>query len=187
MVEHVGSLLLFAELGEEPVCGEKRVCLSYSCRGAITAPLPFLRLFSPMSPNGVKDNVPAQFEKIAVFIDNDLFVPSLEDVAGLLVLPVVSLGIDAVYLSHSPRKVSLRGFNDQMVVVIHETIGMAEPMKSLDNTTKKPQEIEAIFVVPENLSGLRSQVTCIECALVFKAEKTGHRATIAHAKVAMLQ
>jgi len=38
-----------------------------------------------------------------------------------------------------------------MVVVIHETIGMAEPMKPLDNTTKKLQEVEAILVVPENL------------------------------------
>ena len=90
-------------------------------------------------------------EKIAVFIDNDRFVPSLEDMTGFLVLPVVSLGIDAVYLSHSLRKVSLRGFNDQMVMVVHETIGMAEPMKPLDNTTEKFQEVQAIFVVPEYL------------------------------------
>ena len=45
----------------------------------------------------------------------------------------------------------MRGFNDQMVMVVHETLGMAEPMKPLDNTTEKLQEIEAIFVVPEYL------------------------------------
>jgi hypothetical protein len=45
---------------------------------AITAPLPCFRFLSPIGPNGIKDNIPAQFEKIAVFIDNDCLVPPLD-------------------------------------------------------------------------------------------------------------
>jgi hypothetical protein len=67
------------------------------------------------------------------------------------VLLVICLGIDAIQLAHAERQVSLRRFNKQMIVVVHETVGVADPMIALINVAEYPEECFTVAVVLEDV------------------------------------
>jgi hypothetical protein len=62
---------------------------------------------------------------MVIFLDEDTFEPALEKVAGSFMPFIKKLGIDTVELSHAEREVSVGRFNQEMVVVVHKTIGVA--------------------------------------------------------------
>jgi hypothetical protein len=48
-------------------------------------------------------------------------------------LPVKFLGIDAAQLAHSHRKVGLYGFNQQVIMIVHQAVAIAYPLIPHDN------------------------------------------------------
>ena len=64
---------------------------------------------------------------------------------------IKKLGIDAIQLAHAERQVSLRRFNKQMIVVVHETVGVADPMIALINVAEHPEEGFTVAVVLEDV------------------------------------
>jgi len=49
---------------------------------------------------------------------------------------VVGLGVCAVELAHPARKIWHRGFNEEVVMIIHQTIGMTDPSEAVDDMGK---------------------------------------------------
>jgi hypothetical protein len=87
---------------------------------------------------------------MAVFLDQDGFVPALEQVAGPAMPFVEELGIDAVLLPHADGKIAVRGLNEQMIMIGHETIGVADPVVSFVDVLEGVQEVLAVMIALEN-------------------------------------
>ena len=145
----------------------------------MATPFPFLRSLCKMSTDRVEDHVSAELQQIAFFIDNDCFVSTLEYVAGFLMSPVVPLGVDSIQLSHAARKVSFRCFDNEVIVGVHETVGVAQPVKPFYYCSQKLKKIEPVLIGSEySLSCIAPGSDVIECAGVFYSEGTGHKKTL---------
>ena len=64
---------------------------------------------------------------------------------------IVCLGIDAVQMAHAGGKVSFRGFDEEVVVVAHEAVGVAEPVEALDGLAEDGKEGLAVVVIGEDV------------------------------------
>jgi hypothetical protein len=117
---------------------------------------------------------------MAVLLDEDGFVPSLEQVPGPAVAFVEELRVDAVQLPHAEGKVAVRGLDEKMVMVGHEAVGVAEPIIAFVNMLEGVQEVQAVSVILEDwLLLIAAGRHVIDCAGVFDAKRTGHEARIA--------
>ncbi len=68
---------------------------------------------------------------MAVFLYKNRLVPALKEVSNPLMPPIECLSVYAIELPHANRKISIRGLYDQVIVIVHKTIGMAEPVVAL--------------------------------------------------------
>lgn len=147
-----GSLLPFlAKQTEHPVHGQPRGTRGKACRSPITAPFPLLDFLDSLDPDRIEHHVATDFLQVALFLDQNGFVPSLEQMAHRLVPPVVALRVDAVELAHALGEIRLGGFDDQVIVVVHQTVGVTEPVKALDDVPQALQEGVAIGIVLEDV------------------------------------
>src|SRR5262249_25269717 len=103
-----------------------------------------------LSSNRIEHNITAHLQKTAVLLNENSFKAPLKDMANAAVSPVKSLGIDTVKLPHSLRQVSIRCFNDQVIVIVHQAIGVANPVKPLRDPSQSVQKQFAVAVVLEN-------------------------------------
>jgi hypothetical protein len=60
--------------------------------------------------------------------------------AAAAVPSVEALCVDAIQLSHSNREVGLRCFDQQVVVVAHQAVGVAEPGEAVDDAGERCEE-----------------------------------------------
>jgi hypothetical protein len=84
---------------------------------------------------------------VAFLLHENRAVARLEDVAAAIVPFVEALGIDPVELSHAGRQIRLRRLHDEVVVVVHQAVGVAKPAESLDDAAKRRQEAWSVVVV----------------------------------------
>jgi hypothetical protein len=117
---------------------------------------------------------------MAVFLDENGFIPALEQMADPAVPFVEELGVNAVQLPHAEREVSIRCFYEQVEMVGHETVGVADPVVTFIHVLKGIEEVGAILIVFEDgflLIAAGSDV--VYGARIFYAEGTGHGIKIA--------
>ena len=120
---------------------------------------------------------------MGVLLNEDGLVPALKEMAGTVAAVVEKLRIDAVQLAHAEGEVSVRGLQEQMVMVVHEAVGMAQPVIAFLDVLKRPEEHFAVLIVLEDgllLVAARGDV--IDGAGIFDAKRTGHGAKIAAEK-----
>jgi hypothetical protein len=100
---------------------------------------------------------------------------------GPMAFPVEFLRVDSVQLSHPPGKVGLRGLDQQMVVIAHEAVGMAEPVDSLYH---KAQDVKKCFVigsVDKDFSpGVATRGYVVQGAGVFYVKGTSHVRSVSY-------
>lgn len=83
-------------------------------------------------------------------MDKNSFIPALEQMTDPTMPFVEELCVNAVQLPHSDRQIAIRRFNEEMIVVSHETVAMANPMISPINVLKGVQEVFAVVVILED-------------------------------------
>jgi hypothetical protein len=168
-----------AELSEHPRCRETGVLLTTACRGAVAAPPPFFRAFNHLRPYRVQDYIPTCLEEVAVLLNENGLVSPLEEMARSFMPPVKGLGIDAVELSHADGEVAVRGFDDEVVMVAHETVGMADPVIALVHLLKDVEKGVSVPIVLEyGLPFVPAGGDVIDRAWIFYAQRTGHETKI---------
>gem|GEM_PF-6977699 len=69
---------VIAELGENPIGREKLWFVYNFCRCRITGPWIIAGMCNNFRSNRIEDDVPAQFKKVFLFLNEDCFVPALE-------------------------------------------------------------------------------------------------------------
>jgi hypothetical protein len=70
--------------------------------------------------------------------------------SGPAVSSVESLGIDPVELPHPPAEIALRGLDEQMIVIIHQAVGMAKPVEPGNNGNEDVKKEQPILVVTKD-------------------------------------
>jgi hypothetical protein len=114
-----------AELAKDPVRGEAGVGLLLTCCGQVTGPFPVIREFNHAGSDRVQDNVAADFKEMGVLLDDYGLVPPLEEMPGSVAFVIEELGVDTVQLAHAESEVTVRSLDKKMIMIIHETVGVA--------------------------------------------------------------
>jgi hypothetical protein len=87
---------------------------------------------------------------MAFLLHQDRFIPALKKMPHTLMPPVEKLGVDPVQLPHPSGKISPGGFHDQMIMILHETVGMAKPFVSAYDRGKDIQKAIPIRSIQKN-------------------------------------
>jgi hypothetical protein len=65
--------------------------------------------------------------------------------------PVERLGIPTIQLSHTEGQIRLRRFHEEMIVIIHQTIRMAEPSIAIDDMREQGEKLRAVTVIGNDI------------------------------------
>ena len=89
--------------------------------------------------------------------------------------PVVALSIDAVELAHPFGKVCLGSFDDQVIMIVHQTGGVAQPVKALHDFSQALQERMAIrVVIVDVFAGIAPRRYMVDRPVKLQAKRTSH-------------
>jgi len=110
--------------------------------------LPPPRVLCQTHTNRVHHYISAYLQQVAVFLDEDSLVPALEKMTHSVVPLVECLGVNPIQLSHASGEVAFGGFNQKVKVVIHEAIGMAEPVVALADLVEDEKKVLPILIIP---------------------------------------
>lgn len=177
------SVTLASELPQHPRAHETGMSRFPARRGPVAAPFPESRSIDHLRPNGIKDNIPAHFEQVAVFLDQDGLVPPLEQMPGPAVRLIEELRVHTVQLAHAESQVAVRSLYEQMIMIVHQAVGVADPVIAFVDVLKRVEELMPILVGPEDrLPLVASGGHMIYCTGVFNAKGAGHDGRISKVK-----
>jgi hypothetical protein len=69
----------------------------------------------------------------------------------LVMLPIVCLCVDAVQMAHTNGKDPFRSFDEEMIVVSHQAVGVEEPIVALYSLAEGGEEKMAVVVIIEDV------------------------------------
>jgi len=88
---------------------------------------------------------------------------------------VESLRIDAIEKLHAPRQVSRWRFDEKVVVVGHQAVGVTDPVESRYHATQDIEEAKTIPICEEDLlSRIAAAGDVVDSALVLNAKRSSH-------------
>ena len=88
---------------------------------------------------------------------------------------IANVGVRAIQLPHAPGEIGLWGFEQEMIVVVHQAVGVAAPAEAVDHVGKPFQEQCAISIIEhDGLSGIAATRNMINGAGIFQSERTSH-------------
>lgn len=100
--------------------------------------------------------------------------------ADALVCAIEGLRIDAVEVAHTLGKIALDGFDDDMVVVVHQAPRMADPVESLAGLGKYFQPSLTVGVIKKYiLTPVATRSYVIKPAGQFKSKRSRHGGNVA--------
>jgi len=107
-------------------------------------------------------------------------VTPLKDVSCVTMTPVEALSEYAIELAHADGQISLRRLHQQMIVIVHEAIGMNEPVISTMNVIQRQQECLSVFFIPVNgFTSIASGCHMIQRTCKLKPKRSSHMLFIA--------
>ncbi len=139
-------LVAVGKYAQQPVGFEKRRSLLFPRRRAIAAPWPLLRPGYHARAHRVEDQVARKLEKVTVLIDQDTLEASLKEVADTAMGTVDVLGVDTVELSHALGQIGVGRFDQQMIMIRHQAIGMTDPVETFAGSAQDVQKRDAVVV-----------------------------------------
>jgi hypothetical protein len=125
----------------------------------------------------IQHHIPAKCEQVGVFFDEDRGEPSQEEMPDPMMPTVVRLRVAAIELAHAEREIGLRRFNEQMIVVIHQTVGVAKPPVPIDDVGQQRQPLRPITVIVHDvLPGIAPTRDVVDGSGEFETKRTRHDA-----------
>jgi hypothetical protein len=96
-----------------------------------------------------------------------------------LMLPVVSLRIAAIQLAHAEGESGLRSFEEEMIVIVHQAVGMAAPPIAIDHIREEREKLRAVSIIADDvLAGIAPTGDMIDGSGKLDAERTCHGARV---------
>lgn len=92
------------------------------------------------------------------------------------------LGKNAVQLPHAFRKIGVGRFYDQVAVVSHQTIGVANPIEILYNPPQNIEELNPVLIVfLDVFTTVATRIHMVKRAWEFDSDRSGHERNTAQA------
>jgi hypothetical protein len=99
--------------------------------------------------------------------------------ADSAVAPVEAGCVDAVQLAHGHREIRVRCLNQQMEVVAHQAVGVAETAVASDDPVEVGEQPPPVSVVPEDRRALVStRDRVVDGVLELDPQRSRHRLTL---------
>jgi len=115
---------------------------------------------------------------MALLINKDRLESPLENMTWTFMVPVKKLGIDPIELSHTEGEIGIRCLNYKVVMVVHETVGMTEPVVLPDSGGEDCKELLPISIIHEDFPPcISTGGDMIDSTRVFNSERTGYNNT----------
>jgi hypothetical protein len=112
---------------------------------------------------------------MTILLHQDSLKSSLKEVTNPTMPLIESLRVDTVQLAHAYRKIPIRCINEQMVMILHQAVGVAEPIVPKANIRKGIQEDLSILIVSKNcLSFVSSARDVIDSTRELYTQRTCH-------------
>lgn len=102
------------------------------------------------SPYRVEHDVAADGVQIGLPVDQLGVEAAFQHVPRPPVLTIEPLAADAVELPHGARELGVGGLQQQVIMIAHQTVGMAEGMVALHDGGEDRQETLAVGVVGDD-------------------------------------
>ena len=97
-------------------------------------------------------NIADHRKKIFFSIDEDHFISTAKQRSVTMMNSVKLLGIDPIEMAHRPRQSSRRGRQQEMVVVVHQTIGMDFNLPEPGDVGEQVEKSLPSFVFDEDVT-----------------------------------
>jgi len=115
---------------------------------------------------------------MALLINQNRLESPLENMTWTFMVSVKKLGIDPIELTHTEGEIGIRCLDYKVVMIVHETVSMTEPVVLPDSRTKDGKELLSIYIIHEDLSPcIPTGGDMIDSAGIFNSERTGHNNT----------
>lgn len=100
--------------------------------------------------------------------------------------PVIRLRVESIELPHPARQIGLRRFDQEMIVIVHQTIRMTQPAEPIHHMRDDGQETAPVGVVDnDRLPGIAATGNVIDRTLKLEAERTRHEAEAAESDMSL--
>ncbi len=104
-------------------------------------------------------------------MNQDSLITSLKDMSHTMVIPIMGLSINAIELLHAFTEVAIGRFDCQMVVIIHQAVGMDQPIEGLDHLAQDFKKCDSVvFGYKYGFLPVASRGHMIKCAHVFDSK-----------------
>jgi hypothetical protein len=117
----------------------------------ITPPEPFTRVDAQASVHWIQGEVARELDEVPSALDEDRVESSLKEVSVDDVSVIERLCVCAVQLLHALGQVRLQRLEDEVVMVGHEAVAMAEPPPTLNDCLEQFEKQEVVVRVDEDL------------------------------------
>ena len=100
----------------------------------------------------IQYDITAEFKQVTLLFYKNRLEPSFENMPVCVVHSVVRLGVDAVQVAHAGRKVPFRCFDEEVIVITHQAVGVTEPVEALYRLAEDGEKEMAVVVIFEDIS-----------------------------------
>jgi len=108
-----------------------------------------------------------------VSLNDNRFVSALENMADTSMFPIEALGVNTIEMTHAPRQIRPGSFDEEMVVVGHQAVGMTMPLVTLDRFSKEIQKKVSVGICNKNIvSPISPGSKMINSPLIFNTQRT---------------
>jgi hypothetical protein len=137
-------------------------------------------MISQPGSNWIEHDVASHLEQLRVALDQLVVKAALKEVTTVVVTPVEPLRVHAVQPVHAARDVCFRRLDEEVIVIRHQAIRMADPSQEVDHLLNQLEEAEAVAGVDEDLLlAVSPRRHVIRGAVSLKARRAGHLPTVA--------
>jgi hypothetical protein len=171
--------LAFAKQAENRVQHEERRSTHDPRRRAIAAPSPLARVLAQPRPHGIEHDVAANLQEVRFVDDRGRAVRTLEDMPGSVVPSIEPLRVRAVEMTHSCAARRLGSLQEEMEVIRHDAVRVAEPCEPLHSSGEHLEPgLVVMGVEEEALLGVAPRTDVKEAAWNFDSRLARHDETV---------
>ena len=159
-----------SKLPQHPVSGQPRGRSGFSDRRPIATPAPQARMRHHRGPHGIQHHIATELQEMRVLLHQDRGEAPLEEMSDATMASIGGLRIAASELAHPLRKIRLGRLDQQMVVIVHQTIGMAQPAEAINDMREERQQRGSVLVIGHDvLPGIAATRDMIDGTGIFDA------------------
>ena len=128
-----------------------------------------------LGPSRIEHHIATEFEQMRLLLHQDGGESALQEMPHPLMPAIDGLGIRAVELPHAAGEIGLRGFEQQMIVVIHQAVRMAAPPEAIDDMGQSLQKQGTVPIIRDDgLAGVAATGDMAHGTRIFHAQRSSH-------------